>query len=156
MQKSTTSQERTFSRGPEITRPSEAYRQSPGVSGEVQNTSKNPVILALRRIEPSGLETNRPAIDKARITNEIIERLGWSNAASSNSSDGIAIRALRERRNREQVSRMRAELDAYLERSGQDEEREAPRREDVRREPLLRNSVLAASPDRRSSNHDAR
>ncbi len=114
MQKPTTSQEAAFLRVSEIARPAHAYRKSPGARREAQRISKNPVILALRRIEKSQLETDRHAAGKARIAYEVIEQLGWSNAAPANSSDGIAVRALRERRNREQVSRMRAQLDAYL------------------------------------------
>ncbi len=114
MQKPTTSQEAAFLSISEIARPPEAYRKRSGARREVHSISKNPVILALRRLEQSQLETDRHVAGKARIAYEVIQQLGWSNAASASSSDGIAVRALRERRNRERVSRIRAQLDAYL------------------------------------------
>ena len=148
MKKLPTSQEASSRGTLEIANPSEACRKSAvAPSHDAQAILKNPVILALRRSADSLPETDRHAGERLRIANEILQQFGWLNGRASKSSDGIAVWAFRERCSKEQVNRTRAELEAYLHRSGGDEASGAhhPRLETRRpRDAHLRNPVLAA------------
>jgi len=128
-------------------KPSEARRKSAAAQRqEAQKKLKNPVILALRRIDESRPATDRQATERLRIASEVIQHLGWPNAAASHGSDVTAVQAFRERCSKEQVQRTRTELESYLDRSRGDEDRwtRHQRRVSLPREPLLRNPILAA------------
>jgi hypothetical protein len=140
-----------FPKIPEISEPSEADGKSAVAAlHKAQTILKNPVVLALHHIDLSQPDTDKHSTDRLRIANEILQHLGWSNAAASNSSDGTAMWAIREQCSREQVSRTRAELEAYL------DQKEAslahhPGRETLRPSDMnLQNPVLAALAGRRN------
>jgi len=137
-----------FQKIPEISGPSEAGRKSAApASHKGQTILKNPVVLALHRVDQSRPGADRQATDRLRIANEILQRLGWPNAPVSNSSDCAVAQAFREQCSREQVNRTRAELEAYLDQSGGDEASRAhhPRHEMRRPHDInLHNPVLAA------------
>ena len=147
MKKLLTSQDTDFWWNPEAAKPSDATQKSFGTTGhKVQDTLKNPVILALRSIAPSPAEIDRHEADRFRIANEVILQLEMSSVVAPNRSGGCAVQAFRERGSKEQVKRTRAELEAYLERRGEEEVRGAHHRQDARcrRDQLLRNPILAA------------
>lgn len=121
---------------------------------EAQNKSRNPVILALRRLDESRPETDRQARDRLRIASEVIKHLGWPNVAACHGSDATAVQAFRERCSNEQVQRTRVELEAYLDQSEGAEDRRAYHQREATRRPhgtLLRNPILAALPGSHTS-----
>jgi hypothetical protein len=148
-----TPQKAVFPRIPEISNPSEADRKSTApASHKAQTILKNPVVLALYCVE-SRPDADEQATDRLRIANEILQHIGRPIAPASNSSDCNIVQAFREQCSREQVNRTRAELEAYLDRSGGDEASQAyhPRHEMRRPHDMnLHNPVLAALNGRRS------
>ena len=147
MKKLLTSQDTGFWWNPEAAKPSDAAQKSFGATGrKVQDILKNPVILALRCIDPSPPAIDRHKADRLRIANEVILQLELSSVVASNSSHGTAVQASRERGSKEQVNRTRAELDAYLDRRGEEEKRGADHGQEARRSRglLFRNPILAA------------
>jgi hypothetical protein len=138
-----------FPRTPEISNPSEAGRRSAApASHKAQTISKNPVVLALHGIDQSRPDADGQATDRLRIANEILQHIGGPSAPASNGSDCSIVQAFREQCSREQVSRMRAELEAYLGQLRREEAFQAPhpRHDDMRRprDMTLHNPVLAA------------
>jgi hypothetical protein len=113
---------------------------------EARTVSKNPVVLALHRIDQSQPQTGRHAPERFRIANEILQHLGWPEAETSISPDGAAMQAFTEQYRKDQVKRTCAELQAYLHRSEGEEDRRAnhPHPEPPRLNPHLPNPVLAA------------
>ena len=107
---------------------------------------KNPVILALRCIDPSPPETDRHGADRLRIANEVILQLELSSVVAPNSLGGAAVQTSRERGSKEQVKRTHAELEAYLKRRGEGEERGSHHGRETRRPRNLLscNPILAA------------
>jgi hypothetical protein len=68
-----------FQKIPEISNPSEADRKSAApASHKAQTILKNPVVLALHRVDQSGPGTDRQATDRLRIASEILQHLGWA------------------------------------------------------------------------------
>jgi hypothetical protein len=149
-----TPQKAVFPRIPEISDPSEAHRKSAApASHKAQTILKNPVVLALHCVDQSRPDADGQATDRLRIANEILQQLGWPSAPASNSSDCTIVQAFRQQRSREQVNRTRAELEAYLDQSGEDEAFQVhhPRHEMRRPHDMnLPNPVLAALNGRRS------
>jgi len=143
-----TPQKAVFPRIPEISDPSEADRKSAApASHKAQTILKNPVVLALHCVDQSRPDADGQATDRLRIANEILQHIGWPSAPALNSSDCTIVQAFREQCSREQVSRTRAELEAYLGRSEGDEAAQAGHpRHDMRRPHAmtLHNPVLAA------------
>jgi hypothetical protein len=142
-----TSQNTAFWWDPEADTPSDATQKNFGATGrKVQDILKNPVILALRCIDPSPPEIDRHEADRLRIANEVILQLELSSVVASNDSGGATVRSYRERGSKEQVKRTRAELEAYLERRGKEEERRADYGQATCRpqRALLLNPMLAA------------
>lgn len=136
-----TSQDTDFWWNPEAAKPSDATQKSFGATGHKgQDILKNPVILALRCIDPSLPKIGRHEADRLRIANEVILQLELSSVVASNNSDGAAAQAFGERSGGEHVKRTRAELDAYLERPEGEEVRTTHRG----REQRSRNPILAA------------
>ena len=148
-------QKAVFPRIPEISNPSQARRKSAEpASHKAQTILKNPVVLALHSVDQPRPDADGQAPDRLRITNEILQHIGWPSAPASNSSDCTIVQALREQCSREQVNRTRAELEAYLDQSGGDEAFQAHHpRHDMRRsrDMPLHNPVLAALNGRQSS-----
>ena len=146
MKKLLTSQDTGFWWNLEAAKPSDATQKSFRASGhEVQDISKNPVILALRCIDPSPPKIDRHGADRLRIANEVILQLELSSVVASNSSGGTAVQTF-QRGSKEQVTRTRAELEAYLDQRGEQEERGAYYGQEARRPRTLlsRNPILAA------------
>ena len=147
MKKLLTSQDTDFWWNPEAAKPSDATQKSFGATGrKVQDTLKNPVILALRSIDPSPAEIDRHEADRFRIANEVILQLEMSSVVAPNNPGGGAVQAFRERGSKEQVKRTRAELEAYLDQRREEEERGAHHRQEAGRPRglLFRNPILAA------------
>jgi hypothetical protein len=143
-----------FPRISEISDPSEANRKSAApASHKAQTILKNPVVLALHCVDQSRPDADGQATDRLRIASEILEHIGWPSAPASNSSDCSIVQAFREQCSREQVSRTRAELEAYLGRSEGDEASQARYpRHDMRwpHARTLHDPVLAALNGRQS------
>ena len=142
-----TSHDTDFWWNPEAAKPSDAAQKSFVTTGrKVPDILKNPVILALRCIDPSPPAIDRHKEHRLRIANEVILQLELSSVVASDSSDGTTVEGARERGSKEQVKCTRAELEAYLDRRGGEKEREAQHRQEARRPRslLLRNPILAA------------
>jgi hypothetical protein len=142
-----TSQDTDFWWNPEAAKPSDATQKSFGATGrEGQDILKNPVLLALRCIDPSPPKIDRHEADRLRIANEVILQLELSSVVASNNPDGAAAQPFGERCSKEQVKRTRSELDAYLEQRAEEEKRGAHQGREAHRprDPLLRNPILAA------------
>ena len=139
-----TSHDTDFWWNSEAAKPSDAAQKSFGATGRrVPDILKNPVILALRCIDPSPPAIDRHKEDRLRIANEVILQLELSSVVAS---DGTAVQASSERSSKKQVKCARAELEAYLDRRGEEEERGARHRQEARRPRglLLRNPILVA------------
>ena len=147
MKKLLTSQDTAFWWNPEAEKPSDATQKSFGATGrKAQDILNNPVILALRCIDPSPPEIDWHEADRFRIANEVILQLELSSVVPSHELHGTAMQAFRERGSKEQVKRTRAELEAYLEQRREREERGAHHRQEARRPraAVSRNPILAA------------
>jgi hypothetical protein len=147
-------QKAVFPRIPEISHPSQADRKSAApASHKAQTILKNPVVLALHSADQSRPDADGQSTDRLRIANEILQHIGWPSAPASSSSDCTIVQAFREQCSREQVSRTRAELEAYLGQSGGDEAFQARHPRNNMRRPhamTLHNPVLAALNGRQS------
>ncbi len=141
-----TSQHTDFWWNPDAAKPSDAAQKTFGASGHgQQDISQNPVILALRSIDPSPPKIDRHGADRLRIANEVILQLELSHVVAPNSWGGAAVLAARERGGKEQV-RAGAELEAYLDRRGEEIDRRADLGQEAGppRTLLMRNPILAA------------
>jgi len=141
-----TPQKAVFQRTPEISDPSQADRKSAApASHKAQTILKNPVVLALHSADQSRPDADGQSTDRLRIANEILQHIGWPSAPASSSSDCTIVQAFREQCSREQVSRTRAELEAYLGQSDEASQARHPRHDMRRpRDMTLHNPVLAA------------